>query len=228
MANPITFVVVPRRKVIRNYKNGTVVLQEDGWNDFGYRTLFQLYMWWKDDLHFCGNVKICSLNQNENVPIGADHNKTSFQCLEEQFCSLGQTPDYYKNIAETDKDLAINILKCLRDCAIDDEIYRKFYDLDVFRVSLLLSPGAGKALDNAKSILYGQTAKLKRSFVLDYEGSNDLFQDCIKFDFEPQGSLPHQINLLIGENGVGKTRVMSDLAFLLTMFKRGALKNIRT
>lgn len=61
-------------------------LESDGWNDYGYETLFELY--WTDEdnkFHEIGPVKIA----HKSEKITRDLLENSFSRLEENFCSLG-------------------------------------------------------------------------------------------------------------------------------------------
>lgn len=71
-------------------------LESDGWNDYGYETLFELY--WTDEdnkFHEIGPVKIA----HKSEKITRDLLENSFSRLEENFCSLGIDDKYsYKCI----------------------------------------------------------------------------------------------------------------------------------
>lgn len=65
-------------------------LESDGWNDYGYETLFELY--WTDEdnkFHEIGPVKIA----HKSEKITRDLLENSFSRLEENFCSLGISPN---------------------------------------------------------------------------------------------------------------------------------------
>lgn len=70
-------------------------LESDGWNDYGYETLFELY--WTDEdnkFHEIGPVKIA----HKSEKITRDLLENSFSRLEENFCSLSIDDKYYINI----------------------------------------------------------------------------------------------------------------------------------
>lgn len=203
------------------HPNNTVILQEDRWNDFGYQTLFQMYLFHDNEKIAVGDVKICEKNQGDRVPLGTFFDLTNFNELSDDFCSLGQSTEYYRILINLNHDIAIEILKRLRDCSIDKNIYDNFKELNVFRTSLLRLSSAAEALDKARSIIFGEQQEVVRHFTLDYRNSESQFDDYIVFDFEKTSLLPSQINLLVGENGVGKTRMMSDIAFLMTNYSGG-------
>lgn len=71
-------------------------LESDGWNDYGYETLFELY--WTDEdnkFHEIGPVKIA----HKSEKITRDLLENSFSRLEENFCSLGIDDKYYRPFA---------------------------------------------------------------------------------------------------------------------------------
>ena len=87
----------------RPYQN-CLVLYDDNWNDYGYRTTFYLVYYGNNkDFHPIGDIKIYYYD--------IDYNRTSdYYCsvsdkiedeisqLDEKFCSLGQSLTFYKNL----------------------------------------------------------------------------------------------------------------------------------
>ena len=70
-------------------------LESDGWNDYGYETLFELY--WTDEdnkFHEIGPVKIA----HKSEKITRDLLENSFSRLEENFCSLGIVLKHYYDL----------------------------------------------------------------------------------------------------------------------------------
>ena len=95
-------------------------LKQDKWNDFLYETLYHLYLSGKHskdgETIAIGEVKILKKGQTkedvQQVKVGQLDN------LDENFCSLGQSLDYYERLANIDKYLSDKLLHALRDVVI--------------------------------------------------------------------------------------------------------------
>lgn len=207
---------IPRRTLIPNRPVGTLVLQEDAWDDFSYKTLFQAYLFTHVGRIDLGDVKICCENQSGRVPLGTFVGMTRVPHLEPQFCSLGQSLEYYDKINELDLSIADEYYEAMRDCAVNKEIYERFRNYDVFKLSLLRVSTASEVLDkmHRRSVL---------KFEMGFSSHGYTTSDPLVFDFEPYKDLPHRINVIVGENGVGKTKILSDLAMLMS--KMGAWRS---
>ncbi|WP_216640702.1 hypothetical protein [Aeromonas sp. CU5] len=77
----------------------------DDWNDFRFKTLYHLFLSSHhtengEPLRF-GEVKILRKGQRESDPIQLDVGV--YQSLGHEFCSLGQSLDYYERIASINK-----------------------------------------------------------------------------------------------------------------------------
>lgn len=197
-----------------------ISLVTDNWDDdFQYETLFRL-IYKKSQIsirHEIGSIKI--------MKNGCDKTRFSipkeFEALGDEYCSLGQDIDFYKNLLELfGVDEAREILEALRDCATNEKIYNEFKDKPIFKYSLLRFSEAYKALKEAEDIILGQT--YNNEFYFKYKNMfKDSRQDYeIEFDFRSHMSLPHRINVLIGKNGAGKTNLLSNLASHLSGVKK--------
>lgn len=83
------------------YRNA-LLLYSDNWNDYGYRTLYHVvYCDSNGEVKEIGSVKIYCTSmddaENENKSV---HNymKEKIVDLDESFCSLGQSMNYYTNL----------------------------------------------------------------------------------------------------------------------------------
>lgn len=197
-----------------------LVLCEYKWDDFGYKTRFKLLYY--EDSHsysLLGIVKI--MKKNESVTYGKLPQKFTF--LSKDFCSLGQDFDYYNNIKAKLGEQYKSILYALRDTACFSKISDEFLDNQIFRVSLLREKKADRVLQFAQYSLAGIDYKADRSFVfkakLPYHPEEHL---SIKFDLGrtfDENNL-NRILALIGDNGAGKTTVLSQLAEALVNNKK--------
>ncbi|MXV29992.1 AAA family ATPase [Aeromonas veronii] len=194
-----------------------VVMRRDSWDDFGYKTTLELtyYPSEGEPGKLLGHVKI--LNKCDDSGYTKFENQ-EFDSLGVDYCSLGQSSDYYLNI----KKLSIvNVLEDLRDCAISDIIKDEFINLQGFSASLLRSSRAEKLLYEAKVIFSSQVTVPNNShddFSFNYKIklSNSREITSIDFNLSRHDILPYRINIIVGKNACGKSQILSSLALNLS------------
>ena len=167
------------------------------WDDYGHKTLFYLY-YVKEDGSYSkvGKVKICKKNAATTLDVIPE----SFLSLDLDYCSLGQETSYYSNIKNILGDNAMSFLNAMKDAAAFSRISDDFVNDSGFRHSYVL---AGFDPDERVNFTY----KTRLAFSSDYDFN-------IKFDF---GRINQEDNFnrviaIIGENGVGKTSLLYNLA----------------
>lgn len=182
------------------------------WDDFGYKTRYRLYFHESPKKKILlGVVKI--MKRGEKVTYGKLPSK--FFSLSNEYCSLGQELIYYREIKGIFGTTYKDILNALRDAACFSKICDEFLDNNTFKISLLREKGADTALQFAQYTLAGVDYDEERSFV--FRAKLPYWQEGhlnIKFDL---GRVDQENNLnriiaMIGDNGVGKTTVLSQLA----------------
>lgn len=96
---------------------GRLVLQQDAWDDFGFKTQYHAFYFGTEFEGFVGDVKILRRGQKETLdsllPVG------HWAPLDDQFCSLGQSLDYYERLASLPENVRKDILETLRDALHD-------------------------------------------------------------------------------------------------------------
>lgn len=182
------------------------------WDDYGHKTSFKLYYVDQNGNNLCvGKVKICKKNENKTL----DVIPMSFLSLDSNYCSLGQATSYYSMIKRILGEDAMAFLYAMKDAAAFSRISDDFVNDSGFRHSLLRDNSADTALNLGRYVLAGFdpddrlnfTYKIKLAYAPDYNFN-------IKFDF---GRINQEDNFnrviaIIGENGVGKTSLLFNLA----------------
>lgn len=182
------------------------------WDDYSRKTRYKLYYWSVDDNERkeIGIIKI--MKKEQDVTYGNLPKK--FYNLGSEWCSLGQSLDYYKNIKYYLGNSYRNVLSALRDAACFSQICDEFVDDPIFKISLLRERNADTALQFAQYTLAGFDYKADREFVyktnMPYAPDNAV---RVRFNF---GRVYDRDNLnriiaIIGNNGVGKTTLLSKL-----------------
>jgi predicted ATPase len=206
-----------------------VILITDRWDDFSYETLFRAYLYVNEnECTYLGKLKIL----NGYRCVTRDVLESEFEILSEDFCSLGQTIEYYrtlKHIREKgNEEIAEDILTSLNDIAYDKTKEKKFirkFSSSGISTSLKRDSEAYHVYLFGHSIYFNTEDKnsnesdyLNFKFSYKIPGLNDVH--TIDFDFSKKGELPNRINVIVGKNGTGKTKILSSLASYLSGYKK--------
>jgi energy-coupling factor transporter ATP-binding protein EcfA2 len=207
-------------------------LQRDDWNDRSFQTLYHLHYRHgpeATDVTYIGAVKILKRGQT-----GADVQfiQEPFTALNKDFCSVGQSLDYYQRLNQIPERRRNKIMRALNDAVAYPELVEVFEGELGWKVSVFRDNRDWRAfLDDATILYRGNFSALpdiEQSFSFRPGGSKDQ----IDFQFsapEPEwyfGSyrregpkktkslLPARMFVLIGRNGSGKSTLLSRLAHL--------------
>lgn len=186
---------------------GACYLRKDSWDDFGFKTAFDLkYCTASGEYIDVGAVKIMS--NASDAPKTTDFGERAFDHLPEMYCSLGQSQGYYEELVALDDDIRSEILSGLRDCVYDQSIYEVFRQEEAFQTSLLRSINETEITVLYKSVLMGNAVPTEYNFSYQLDGHQNA---AIKVAVVPASHPPTNIHVLIGRNGVGKTRLLSGM-----------------
>ncbi|ADM08202.1 hypothetical protein PB2503_00607 [Parvularcula bermudensis HTCC2503] len=205
------------------------VLTQNNWDDYGYKTTFQVTLHvTADERHHLGNIKIIEAHRTGGY---TEMPEKPFSRLSAGHASLAAELDYYETLYKLGRSIYEPFLKGLRDVAFDDEIKAEVEDSEAFEVSLLRFVGAKRTLADAARLFRkdGLPAKRRtRGFKVKFKTRTARTSDSfvIEFDFRRQGRLPNRINALIGYNGTGKTRILSNLAIVASGYGYGSKREI--
>ena len=216
-----SFKVVPPRT-----KNVTVVrprfvLEQDNWNDYSFHTQYLLFYYAEtregsEDVTLIGAVKILRIGQKstDGLLINSD-----FESLDDQFCSVGQSLDYYERIRELG-EVGTRVMGALRDVVSMPELVEKFGKEEGWKTSLFRdqSDEGARFLFLAEGLVSGHYAKApedQQSFTFTVVGwQSPLVVDTKsgeRWSFV-ENCLPERVNILVGRNGTGKSTLLARLA----------------
>lgn len=203
-----------------------VVLITDYWDDYNTaETLFHM-MYYKNAKK---SIKLGEVKIMHNIePITRNVIPSSFKELDEEFCSLGQTPEYYRSLNKINNKNRDKILKGLNDAAINPYFKEKYRNHNFFKSSLIRFSEASKALKDATNIINGvsvENGDYKFDFSCTLKGSSSPHN--VKFDFQ-KNILPYRINAFVGKNATGKTSVLNEISkFMSGVNNKNILNNER-
>lgn len=198
-------------------------LERDSWNDGDFYTYYTLHLSKKHTYDsksvLIGGVKILKKGQVRNdihlLPLGI------LEKLGDEYCSLGQSLDYYERISQIEKSTQDYILKSLNDVVYKEQIKNLFQKEEGYKISLL------RNFDKYDDIFVLAPVLLSRDFdeipvdkELKFKFKTYEMEEFIEFDFDSpeyeheyeQKSLPNRIAVIVGKNGSGKTTLLSKIS----------------
>jgi len=194
-------------------------LVDDNWDDWGkFRTMFQLVVFDHEGTKCVpGEVKIGEFGLQ---PAGtrkpgfrAPTVPEEFDALDESHFSLGGNENYYETLNSLPLDLRNAVLKGLRDCAFDLELFERAIDEPVMSESLL----RGISVDNVRNrfhrLAMGDAQLTEFWFEFAFPANDPGAESpVLTFHVTPHSEPPTNVHVLIGRNGVGKTLCLQRLA----------------
>ncbi|MDS9874483.1 AAA family ATPase [Pseudomonas protegens] len=175
--------------------------------------------------HSPGSVKIGEVGL-VGGPGGPETPKgTRFPTLHDHFSqldpsvhfSLGQDEDYYETLTSLSHGLGVTVLKALCDCAYDLEIFRRHKAEAVMSVSLLRSVHEPAVLNRLHRLAHGNPVLTKFEFQFIFppapRAENEIpsVPPTMNFNVTPNSEPPTNLHVLVGRNGVGKTRCIQSI-----------------
>ena len=208
-----------------------IVLQQDAWDDHGFKTQYHVYYFDGDQDVFVGNIKVLQRGQLETLlsvlPEGP------LEPLSEEFCSLGQSLDYYERLAAFPEELRNFLLRFLRDALADPLHAETFKHEKGWDVSVMRDLDLDSYVPLARTLLERDYSSLP-SIGLNMTFRVAGWQEPLSFNFAAPAQeriwangfgaaktrLPERVAVLTGRNGSGKSTLMARLARVLHASQR--------
>lgn len=193
-----------------NKKHSTyILLNPTDWDDYNSKNQFALSVQYQGQHTNLGLLKIISNDSKSTTVSLPDELKK----LGQEYCSLGEGIDYYKSIKNFFGSHYLTILKAFNDVAFFPQISESFENSSDFKNSLIRFDGQEQLMRQARYIIDNYDLSNLYSFEYLYKPSYSNAIDALKipFKFNDNSILPNRIYALIGENGVGKTQLVSKL-----------------
>lgn len=217
-------------------RTAELVLQQDEWNDFSFRTQYHLYYFGEGFSGFVGNVKILKRGQQGGpeyiLPEGP------LDPLSEHYCSLGQSLDYYERLANLPAAVRSDILLALRDAIRYPDFSTSFVNEPGWTISVLrdldldsYAPLARVLISQDYSALPSRDVKIrftprgwKRSLNLHFAGVEGGADSAARRRLETR--LPERVAVVTGTNGSGKSTLLARLARVLHASQADRAKDV--
>lgn len=196
-----------------------IFIIKDNWNDYSYMTMCSLFILQSpDDSPIqLGNCRIMIKGQDK-YRWTFDQAPDTFPALPPQYCSLGVELKYYNQIrAVLGVEQGSKLMASLRDIAWNKHRWQHFDGDTCFDVSLQREKNMAILIRDSIANIFGKSAtRKKRDFTYSVILPGASYEISIPFDFRRKSFLPNRTCLLVGQNGVGKTQILSKLAVALT------------
>lgn len=192
----------------------TFQLVKDGWNDwFKWYTLYSVRSIQPDgQVVELGQAKIGRRGMAEAE--GSTPLPPAFEALDDTHFSLGQDENYYETLISLGPDVRAGFLRAIRDCAFSLPILDANLAEPVMQESLLRYVDVERVRERFNRLAAGEVALSPYSF--EYHLPVDPLAltppPMLAFAVVPNSLPATNIHVLIGRNGVGKTRCFDLLA----------------
>lgn len=193
---------------------GDVLLVKDSWNDwFIWTTQFFA-------IAIVENGRRVRIGQVKIARIGMSHQDANsslpdqFSALDEGWFSIGQSENYYETLNELGAEYRSWFLQVLQDCAQDIEKLNRYSDEEVLRRSLLRDIDMDRVRNRFHRLANGDAALTPFAFTFRFP-DDPLSPEPVpelSFRVTPGSKPPSNVHVLIGRNGVGKTRCFDLLS----------------
>ena len=185
----------------------------DNWDDwFSYSTMYDLEIVDNEgSIHYIGKVKIGEYSMQENQRRA--NIQDEFEELDERFFSLGQSDHYYSNLNKLGDEVRHGVLTGLKDIALNNEIFEKAINEDVTTTSLLRDISRTAVKRQFRRIANGGARLTEYNFSYKVPVDPKALSNPMELSFEviPESNPPTNIHVIIGRNGVGKTRLIKHM-----------------
>ena len=223
--NPFFLVLSPRKSPTGSTTPFTLV--RDNWDDFGFKTQYHLYFNLAKEESYIGAVRI--LKKGQGITSSGVLSDGLIPELDESFCSLGQSLDYYERIAQLPSDVREALLIAIRDSIAFPDRAEGFRKEIGWQTSVLRDIQNEKEFAQLASVLlkkdYASLPNISQDLVFQVAGWSAPLHlqfsapsDSI-FYFPPtplrRYRLPQRITVITGRNGSGKSTLLSRLARIL-------------
>ncbi|WP_449507368.1 AAA family ATPase [Enterobacter ludwigii] len=214
----LIFKLVDSKGFITTDNKRCVYLTNDNWDDWGkYETKYYLRV--VDDTGKIKDVGSLKIGKKGLKPaISSSKEKGTrrvelddvFTSLDNDFFSLGQSETYYEALNELGEELKNEILIAIKDCAFNLTILDENISEEVMGESLLRDFSIENIKNKFYRLSHGYAELTRFNFKFEFPCNNDN-DPVLEFVVEPMSLPSSNVHVLIGRNGVGKTRCIQNL-----------------
>lgn len=218
------FTVVGHPRDVPKEATGQAFLIKDNWDDWGkFETVFNLIVFGHDGKRFdTGYVKIGQVGLQPGTVreraqgIRSPTLEEEFDALDKSYFSLGGGENYYETLNQLPNDLRLAVLRGLRDCALDVQLFDEARPEPVMQYSLLRDQSEENVRNRLHRLARGDAKLTEFKFEYIFPTLGDDAPPVLTFYVQPRSKPPTNVHVIIGRNGVGKTRCLHYIARALS------------
>ncbi|WP_129830553.1 ATP-dependent nuclease [Vibrio parahaemolyticus] len=191
-------------------------LSQTTWDDYGTKASYTV-SFYNDHTHEyqrLGDAKVISDDSEHYDESGYLTLSGEFEKLPESYGFLGQSAEFYEELKKIFESGSNEVLEQLNDVSLFTGLRDKFSSSPKFKDSLIRFSDAERALKIGRFIIMDQ--EFLDSFSFEFSNGDGGNKTKCNFDFDNSLPLRSRINVIIGENGTGKTTYLSDLALSMS------------
>ncbi|SUC10273.1 cytochrome c biogenesis protein CcmA [Pasteurella canis] len=206
----MNFQIIKNKKIPININNVIFLTQSD-WDDYGYKTTFFLSFIDKSGKnHSIGNIKIAYKGQNSGYTSSKLSNNF-FKKLPDNFFSLGQDIDFYRNLWSLDRNVGLFVLEGLNDIAYNISLFEKFSSENVLNTSLMRTIRDITLKEQFSRVFANKSPLTEYNFYFVRKSQQNVGKIILSFLVDPEKKPATNIHAIIGRNGVGKTTILNGM-----------------
>lgn len=204
------------KKIIDKIEGEYLLFIQSRWDDYGVKTTYSVHYYDINGVKKAdfGEVKIISLNDSDYDENGFLTLSGEFDKLPDEFGLLGQSDEFYVRFLKSFNSNSKDILSSINDLSIYYGLRDKFESSSHFKSSLIRFSDAERALKSGQYIINEQP--YTGSFSFGFQNGDDGVRTKCNFDFDSNIPTRTRVNVIIGENGTGKTTYLADLALSMS------------
>ena len=203
----LKFIVIDKERNPPSDDSDVLYLMRDDWNDYSFRTLFGAY--YKGE--FVGGVKIAFRNMTVDTPT-IDTIPHEFETLSNEYYSLWPGIQACQAAYGIYEASGCNIFAALHDISYDLSLFDAVRGEDACKNSLMRGVSEFAIRGQLHRIVNGKAALTRYSFSVTLGSNGAGGNERIDFTVTPEELPPTNVHVIIGRNGVGKTRLLRDIA----------------
>jgi predicted ATPase len=209
-----------------------IVPSRGDWNDFGYLSKVDISIFTlkpQREISLKGYIGFLNSEEEKNgkseflrrVNKGDNFN-SSFQEWNDFFIMLKDMNDYRILVTEFGVNESSKILDFINDViskkndANAESIRKKAINTDIFNKSFIRESESYFTFKNASTVLsgvqYEELGNLSQNIRISFANSINEEDVSFTFNFDHEHDLPKRISIIIGENGVGKSKTLREIA----------------
>lgn len=193
-----------------------MLLVLDNWNDwFVWVTQFYVVVVTQDNRRIdIGHVKIARSGMTPDSARSASLLPPSFPRLDVPWFSIGQTENYYESLSEVGADYREWYLDAIQDIAYRPELLDEYGAEQVLEQSLLRDIDLDRVRNRFNRLARGNAGLTNFAFRFIFPQDPRTYDapPQLVFQVTPASNPPTNVHVVIGRNGVGKTRCLDYLA----------------